>query len=240
MSENRLLLSSAKAGVLVSPRRPHPLRKVAIALGLVAVLVGAFDMAGRASHLTLDERTSLLAFAPAAALGDPAVLSRLAPPAPAAPAGSSTQPLIPARLTIPALGIDAPVENVGKKADGTMGTPSGFGSVGWYAPGAKPGGPGNAVMAGHVNNALTTAGVFAHLSQISLGAIVTVADKNGVSISYAVSSIEEYPASSAPAEAVFATDGPSQLILVTCDGEWDAAAHQFDKRLVVVARPVGL
>jgi LPXTG-site transpeptidase (sortase) family protein len=240
MSEKRLLLSSARSGVLVvQPQHPsHWLRKIALALGALAILVGGTDMLGRLSHVELSERASLLAFAPAAALGDPSVAGALATP-PAAPLvlapAATTSPLIPTRLTVPSLRIDAPVENVGKKADGTMGTPSKFGSVAWYAPGSKPGESGNAVFAGHVNNALTTAGVFSHLSQIRLGAAVQVANKDGRTLSYKVVSVEEYPASTAPADAIFTEVGPSQLILITCDGDWDAGAHSFDKRLVVVA-----
>ncbi|HVV15015.1 MAG TPA: class F sortase [Candidatus Paceibacterota bacterium] len=221
----------------MTTERRHPshwLRKLALALGAFAILVGGVDVLRRLQLPGLDSKASFLAFAPAAALGDPAVANRLATPA--APAATTTQPISPARLKIASLGVDAPVENVGKKADGAMGTPSTFGSVAWYAPGSKPGGPGNAVFAGHVNNALTTAGVFSHLSQIKEGATIQVLDKDGRSLSYEVTSIEEYPAEAAPADAVFSTEGPSQIILITCDGDWDSVAHSFDKRLVVVAR----
>ena len=50
------------------------------------------------------------------------------------------------------------VERVGKKQDGSMETPSTFTTVGWYELGVKPGDEGNAVMDGHVNNALTSSG----------------------------------------------------------------------------------
>jgi LPXTG-site transpeptidase (sortase) family protein len=140
------------------------------------------------------------------------------------------------RLKVPSLGVDASVEQVGKKADGSMGTPSAFGNVAWYSPGSKPGAAGNAVFAGHVNNALTKAGVFSHLSQIKQGARIEVWGKDGRSLDFEVVSIEQYPAETAPAEAVFSTEGSPQIILITCEGDWDAAAHSFDKRLVVVGR----
>ncbi len=235
MSEKLLLLSSARSGVLVvRPREPsHWWRLVAIVCGVLAVVVGGVDVATRISHIEISDRLALTAFAPAAALNDPAVLAALGstPTSPAAP-------LVPTRLKVPSLNIDAPVESVGQKADGTMGTPSTFTSVAWYAQGAKPGGPGNAVFAGHVNNALTASGVFSHLSQIKLGAAVQVAGKDGRTLNYMVSSIEEYAVATAPAEAIFATEGPSQIILVTCEGAWDEATHSFTKRLVVVAKRI--
>jgi len=235
MSEKPLLLSSAKTGVIVDNQQPsHWWRKIALALGVLAVLVGAADVMARISKDAFGNNAAFISFAPAAAIVDPSLLS------PATPAAtSSVSALVPTRLQIPSLGVDAKVESVGKKADGSMGTPSTWQNTAWYDLGSKPGEPGNAVIDGHVNNALTTAGVFEHLSQISLGDSITVSDAQGHLLTYQVSDIEEYPVNGAPTGAIFATTGPSQLVLVTCDGNWDASLHQFDKRLVVVARLVG-
>jgi len=118
-----------------------------------------------------------------------------------------------------------------------MATPTDFADVAWYAPGGRPGGTGNAVFAGHVNNALTTAGVFAHLKQVNLGDYVTVSDKDGYTIVYKITAIDQYPADEAPAASIFATEGPSQLVLITCDGDWVPTEKTFDKRLVITAVP---
>ena len=116
-----------------------------------------------------------------------------------------------------------------------MGTPQNFGDVAWYSLGSKPGEPGNAVIDGHVNNALTKAGVFEHLTQIKLGDPISVTDSAGRSLNYKVTDIEEYPADTAPADSIFATTGPSQLVLITCDGDWVPADKSFSQRLVVFA-----
>ena len=231
MSEKPLLLFSARSGVIVtSPKPTHWLRKCAIALGVFAVLVGGADIAARASQSVFGDKAAFVAFAPAAAIADPSLLASLTAQS------ASTTPLLPATLVIPSLSVNAPVENVGKKADGSMGTPSTFGSVAWYALGSKPGEAGNAVFDGHVNNALTTAGVFEHLSQIQLGATVEVLDKSGHNLSYIVTSVQDYPATSKPDASIFATSGPSQIVLITCDGEWVTSQHGFSERLVIVAR----
>jgi sortase A len=146
--------------------------------------------------------------------------------------------LTPVRLIIPAIGVDARVDPVGLNAQGSMVAPSNFTDVTWYSPGAKPGNPGNTVIAGHVNNALTMAGVFEHLSDLKIGDTITVADASGRSLTYVVTQVQAYEADSAPTGSVFATTGPSQLVLITCDGQWDASAHQFDKRLIVNAQLV--
>ncbi len=117
-----------------------------------------------------------------------------------------------------------------------MATPSNFDNVAWYSLGAKPGGQGSVVFAGHVNNALFKSGVFEHLAQINKGAYITVEDSTGKSLVYRVSSVEEYQPD-APTDALFVTTGPSRLVLITCDGTWVPSAHSYDKRLVVIAQP---
>jgi LPXTG-site transpeptidase (sortase) family protein len=213
---------------------PFWLNVLAVVGGLV-VLVGVWNLCVRAASALgggsdPQANASALALGPALAV-DPSLLNSLSTTA-------TTTPLIPERLTIPSIGVNAKVEQVGLKSDGSMATPSNFEDVAWYSPGAKPGAAGNAVIAGHVDNALTTAGVFEHLSQLSIGDTATVSDASGRTLSYVVTEVEAYEANEAPTGAIFATQGPSQLVLITCDGQWDAAAHEFDKRLIVTAQLV--
>ncbi|MEK7108929.1 MAG: class F sortase [Patescibacteria group bacterium] len=189
-----------------------------VCVGVAVALIGAADLTTRAAHAVLGDSAGAVAFGPAISLVD-------------------SSPLIPARLRIPAIGVDAAVESVGTKADGTMGAPAKFGEVAWYAPGAKPGAAGNAVFAGHVDNALTTAGVFEHLSSLKPGDYVTVADAAGKTLIYRVTSSRSYPANEAPVAQIFATSGPQGLVLITCIGEWVTSERQFDQRLVVLAAP---
>ena len=118
-----------------------------------------------------------------------------------------------------------------------MGAPTVFGEVAWYALGSKPGAPGSAVFAGHVDNALSTAGVFEHLSSLKVGDYITVADAGGKTLVYRVISSTSYAAADAPVAQIFATSGPQELVLITCTGDWVTSQKQFDQRLVVVATP---
>ena len=225
MQESHLLLQSAKSGVLVvsaRERRAHYLRLAATAVGMVCVLAGAADVTARLVN-NLGPDAAFLAFAPAATITPPAQ-------------SDNNLFIIPARLKIPSLGVNAKVESVGVKADGTMATPSNFDNVAWYSLGAKPGGQGSAVFAGHVNNALLRSGVFERLSQIKTGDYVTVEDSTGKVLVYRVTSMEVYQ-SDAPTGALFAATGASRLVLITCDGDWVPSARSYDKRLVVIAQP---
>ncbi len=234
MPENHLLLQSAKSGILVASadsRRAHNIRLAATAVGMVCVLVGAADMTSRLVK-SIGPDATFLAFAPAVALNLPGQAGN-----PSLSAATTTPAgIVPSRLLIPSLSVNAKIESVGVKADGTMATPSNFDNVAWYSLGAKPGGEGSVVFAGHVNNALLRSGVFEHLAQIKKGDYVTVEDSAGKAVVYRVYSIEIYQ-SDAPTDALFVTTGPSRLVLITCDGDWVPSARSYDKRLVVVAEP---
>ena len=227
MPKKLLLLSPARQ----EPRWALALRYISIAIGILVVLVGLADVTSRMAQKVLGDDALFDAFAPAAATRPSSLV------VPAATASSTTGVLVPARLKVPALGINANVEEVGKRADGAMGTPADFMNVGWWSEGSKPGAAGNAVFAGHVNNALTKPGVFEHLSQIKKGDYITVSDAEGRTLVYEVQEVALYETDQAPLPKIFARTGPSQLVLITCEGEWLEDEHSFDKRLVVIARP---
>ena len=86
-----------------------------------------------------------------------------------------------------------------------------------------------------MDNALTTAGVFEHLSQLKKDDYVTLAEASGKTLLYRVASTQSYAANAAPVAQIFATAGPWQLVLITCTGDWVTSEHQFDQRLVVIA-----
>lgn len=243
MPEQPLLLSSAKTGVLVKPpqsewgKKPSSaaqgwIRTGAVVAGLVAVLVGALDIAARFAPQERSNDLTTTAFGPALVAFDPQVL-RL-------PVATSSlhEPFVPTRLTIASLGVDARVERVSVKENGAMANPSNFTNVGWYQHGALPGEAGNAVIAGHVNNGIGLSGVFARLGEIEIGERVVVRGSEGESITYAVTKKAQYTLDNAPLEDIFTIEGPHALILITCEGDWDPETRSYDKRLVVVAQAI--
>jgi LPXTG-site transpeptidase (sortase) family protein len=183
------------------------------------------------ASLAVPSNVGVAAFAPAIVALDPSALDTIS-------AAASTTPLTPASLSIPALNISAKVEEVGVKENGAMANPSGFSTTGWYKFGARPGEAGNAVIAGHVNNGVGLSGVFARLGELSIGARISVADVSGRTLNYVVIQKARYDTRNAPLEEIFTIQGPSQLVLITCEGDWDPVSRSYDKRLVVVARLV--
>jgi LPXTG-site transpeptidase (sortase) family protein len=230
MSERPLLLSAAKTGVLVSERRrAYWMRMASIVVGCFVILVGLADVTSRMAEVVGD--TNLLAFGPAITLLDPGAVSVVRGVA------ATSSVFAPSRIKIDSLGINAVVVPVGNKEDGTMDTPKKFNEVGWYKLGSKVGEAGNAVFAGHVNNALTQSGVFEHLSDIKQGDIIELYDIRGSNARFEVFEMQSYEPEDAPLERIFSKTGPSTVVLITCEGEWDSAEGEFTKRLVVFAKP---
>jgi hypothetical protein len=150
-----------------------------------------------------------------------------APPVVVAPVGA------PVTLTIPAIGVSAPIEQVATNARGEMDTPKDPFSTAWYAPGARPGARGNAVIAGHVDYHGIGPVVFWSLRDLTPGAEVFVTDDAGKQRRFLVTSVEVYPADNAPLERIFGSTGDSNLNLISCIGDFDPGSASYNNRIVV-------
>ncbi|ANY05899.1 class F sortase [Pseudonocardia sp. HH130630-07] len=167
---------------------------------------------------------------------EPWTVSPIYPPAPV-PAGPPA-PVVPAALELPARGITAPVDAVGTGPDGGMVVPERVSTVGWWAPGALPGGrAGSAVLAGHVDSRTQGVGVLAVLPQLVEGEPVVVRGADGRAAEFRVTARREYGKHDLPRE-VFRRDGGPQLVLITCGGVFDPAAGSYESNIVVYAVPV--
>ncbi len=141
----------------------------------------------------------------------------------------------PARLLIPDVGIDAPVENIGVLPNGDLATPtqSPWDDVGWYHLGPRPGQSGSAVIAGHLDRPGGAPAVFWNLRNMHPGEIVTIVDEKGASSHFRVTQVAFYPPDQAPLQEIFANPGGRFLNLITCAGDWIPSEHQTTLRLVV-------
>jgi len=147
------------------------------------------------------------------------------PPSPATP---------PIRFSVPALGIDAPVETVQLDRQGNLAAPAALKEVAWYAGSAAPGDPGSAVIDGHLGVRPGQA-VFWNLPKIRAGDLVVVTQADGTQVQFKVDSIQTY-ARTATLPEIFSSDGPPQLWLITCSGKWDYARATYNDRLVIHAQ----
>lgn len=138
------------------------------------------------------------------------------------------------RLRIPAIGVDASVENLGLMQDGTMETPRRWEDVGWYSGSPLPGESGVSVISGHVDSHTGTA-VFYRLHELQPGNSIVVS-RDGRTAVFDVLSIRSYPEDSVPRQELLSSAGPPRLALLTCAGDFNRLTQRYNDRLLVLAR----
>ncbi|HJT55073.1 MAG TPA: class F sortase [Ktedonobacteraceae bacterium] len=152
-----------------------------------------------------------------------------------APTATVQVKALPIRLSIPAIGVNAPVEPVGVGSNGDLAVPAQktWEDVGWYKSGPSPGEKGSAVIDGHLDRPGGSPAVFWRLRDLRVGNEVLIIDVQGKTLRFRVTDIAYYPPQSAPIEQIFANPNGRYLNLITCAGDWIESQHQTTLRLVV-------
>jgi hypothetical protein len=157
-----------------------------------------------------------------------------------------------ARLIIPSLGVDAtlvPTGAVGAPGSASLTIPADVHTVAWWdgsvrdgartvhedAP--RPGQPGVALIAGHVDSAAAGPGALFDLKALEVGAVVDVVDSDHRRSTWIVSSPPETALKTALPPALWVTSGAPKLALVTCGGPFDASTGHYLDNVIVWARP---
>lgn len=162
-------------------------------------------------------------------------------PSPPVAAPSATTPdypdgIVPARVVIPAIGVDAPLtdEPLGLVSSTEMEVPADPDRAGWFGLSRRPGEIGPAVIAGHVDSR-TGPAVFYRLRDLSPGDRIAVADADGESLVFVVDELGRYPKDALP-DRVFGFGEPRpELRLITCGGAFDRDTGHYRDNVVVYA-----
>ncbi len=145
---------------------------------------------------------------------------------------SAPEPIMPSRLQVPKMEVDAHIEHVGYTDDGRMDEPAEWEDVAWFQYGYFPGAPGNAVIAGHLDSD-TGPAVFAGLYLLEPGDEVSVTGQDGEVLTFVVTDVEVVDADNAPLDRIFGPSDTPKLNLITCEGHFDPEEEDYDERLVV-------
>jgi LPXTG-site transpeptidase (sortase) family protein len=141
----------------------------------------------------------------------------------------------PVGLEIPRLRVAAGVVPVGTTVSGELDVPQRADVVAWYRHGALPGGPGSAVLAGHVDYH-GRRGVFFDLVELRRGDELVVA-VDGAKRRFRVVSRERVAKERLSKAHIFDPDGPPTLVLVTCGGKFNPATRSYRENVIVRAVP---
>jgi LPXTG-site transpeptidase (sortase) family protein len=141
--------------------------------------------------------------------------------------------MLPIRLTIPRLNVDAAIEDVGLTSQGAMDVPKGPADVAWFDLGSRPGEKGSAVIAGHEGWKDGIPAVFDNLHELQKGDELYVRDENGAIIAFVVREVRTYDQNGDSSDVFNSSDGRAHLNLITCGGIWNATQKSYSNRLVV-------
>jgi len=142
----------------------------------------------------------------------------------------------PQRVRIPSIDVDAPLTGLGLNADGSLEVPP-YELAGWYKGRPKPGDTGAAVIAAHVDST-TGPAVFYRLSSLAPDDVVSVDYDDGTSVDFTVGSMQSFPKSEFPTEAVYGPTPGTELRLITCGGAFDRQSGSYQDNLVVWATAI--
>ena len=143
----------------------------------------------------------------------------------------------PARVRIPAIGVNAPTTVLGLAADGQIAVPTYHQAdhIGWYRYSPAPGTSGTAVLVGHVDTP-TGRAVLYRLGQLRPGDRILIDRRDGSTAVFTVTRVASYADSTFPTAQVYSLTSPPQLTLITCGHGYDPATHRYLGNLVAFAR----
>jgi hypothetical protein len=155
-------------------------------------------------------------------------------------------------LIIPKIGVDAelyPTGAVGAPETAALTIPEDIHTVAWWdgtvqdggktvqedAP--KPGQPGVALIAGHIDAAGEGPGALYNLKDLVVGDEIEIVDSNRQTSTWAVSAPPDTTLKTELPSSLWVTTGPPKLALVTCGGPFDSATGHYVDNVIVWASP---
>jgi hypothetical protein len=164
-------------------------------------------------------------------------------PAPTGPIAAAPQQQLavvsrPVALTIPSIGVQTSLVDLGLTAAGALQVPSSTAVAGWYTGSPRPGAVGSAVIAGHIDSQAGP-GVFFRLSALRPGDRVYVRRADGTLAVFRVTLVRQYAKDSFPTSAVYGPTPDAELRLITCGGTFDPKLRSYLSNTVAYAVETG-
>jgi sortase (surface protein transpeptidase) len=140
----------------------------------------------------------------------------------------------PVAVSVPSVGINAPLVRLGLNPDHTLEVPRDFNVAGWYVYRSIPGDRGPSVIAGHVDSKRGPA-VFYRLKDVKPGAAVSVRRSDGSVATFRVTALEEHSKNAFPTARVYGPTPGRVLRLITCGGAFNRSTGHYEDNIIVFA-----
>lgn len=205
--------------VIPSDRTPDPSRPTAKAESTPRTSLGR-----RSAHPTVAGRSTA-----------PAGQSQQTLPSIAHPAAAS--PSVPTSIVLAGSGNPIRVVPIGVSAAGVLEPPEDISTAGWWVSGPRPGTPGRAVITGHIDSTAGL-GAFAALDLLHDGDTIALGEANGRTLHFKVTARQQIEKTQLDPRLLQHTGNASDLLLVTCIGNFDDSTRSYDSNLLITAVPV--
>jgi sortase (surface protein transpeptidase) len=140
-------------------------------------------------------------------------------------------------VSLPTLGVTAPIVRVGVDTNGHMVVPGNARDVAWLDQGPIPGQTNNVVLAGHIAYSHVR-GSFGGIQQLRGGDLVTI-EMNGKKWQYRVVWSCLFDRNTESAQKIMGYTNVPSVTMISCGGVWDPGAGTHAKRAAVRAELVG-
>jgi sortase A len=152
----------------------------------------------------------------------------------------------PVRISIPRIGVDAPIVVLGLDSGNYPDVPDSGSEVAWYTFSTPPGEGSNAVFSGHVDWyywGMPAEGVFYHLRELQLGDEISLEREDGSQIRYAVTGNVAVAYDDPNVVKVMQPTVKDVITLITCGGTWrrdysNPTGGNYSHRVIVRAEKV--
>lgn len=141
----------------------------------------------------------------------------------------------PAFVTLPSIRTVSSLITLGLEDNGVLEVPEDFLQAGWYELGPRPGDPGPAIIAGHLDSKVGP-GIFSRLPDMKPGDVIQVTRVDGVVLDFEVTRVDQYPKTAFPTRQVYGPTDAAELRVITCGGSFDRKEGSYNDNIVVFAR----
>lgn len=178
----------------------------------------------------------------------PASVTAAGPPAATASSRQKNQPST-LRIAVAPLSVPTSIQLAGSRnpirvvpigvtAEGVLEPPADISTAGWWVSGPRPGMPGRAVITGHIDSAAAGLGAFAALDLLHPRDTITVTDADGRTLHFKVTARQEIQKTQLDPRLLQRTTNISDLLLVTCIGDFNYSTRSYESNLLITAVPV--
>lgn len=145
------------------------------------------------------------------------------------------EPLVawPVRMYIPALGVDAEIQDTGSDSQGAMHIVPSADIISWFRGAAIPGNDGNCFLAGH-NRWGGKDGSLIEMDVLNIGDEMDIEYADGTRLKFMLESVFVYALATAPAHLIMNAEGEARVTVITCKGPFNTAIGTSDYRIVAI------